>query len=152
MQLDLDTSWAVVPVLFVLFAVYRMVDRRVNPKVDAPATDTVGNLPLGAILVLTALLLIAVAGFFLGGATEEVVNQLGIHPAVAGWILGVVTSLPEMVTFFAIYSQARKQGTSHLGEDTQEALDNLAASNMANTGLIYPLGLTVFLLVRGLAA
>jgi Ca2+/Na+ antiporter len=151
MQLELDTSWAVVPVLFVLFAIYQMVDRRVNPKVGALATDTVGNLPLGAILVLTTLLLIAVAGFFLGGATEEVVNELGIHPAIAGWILGVVTSLPEMVTFFAIYSQARKQGTSHLGEDTQEALDNLAASNMANTGLIYPLGLTVFLLVRGLA-
>ncbi len=56
-----------------------------------------------------------------------------------------------MVTFFAIYSLARQQGRSHLGEDTQEALDNLAASNMANTGLIYPLGLSVFLLSRWLA-
>ena len=46
---------------------------------------------------------------------------------------------------------ARQQGSSHLGEDTQEALDNLAASNMANTGLIYPLGLSVLLLSRGLA-
>ena len=79
---------------------------------------------------------------------EEVVNQLGVHPAIAGWMLGLVTSLPEMVTFFAIYAQARKKGTSHLGEDTQEALDNLAASNMTNTGLIYPLGLAVFLLSR----
>jgi Ca2+/Na+ antiporter len=150
MQLELDRSWVVIPVLFGLFAVYQVVDRRVNPKAVAPASETVGNLPLGAILVLTALALIAVTGFFLGGATEEVVNQLGIHPAVAGWILGLVTSLPEMVTFFAIYSLARKQGTSHLAEDTQEALDNLAASNMANTGLIYPLGLSVFLLSRGL--
>jgi Ca2+/Na+ antiporter len=151
MQFELDTSWVVVPVLIGLFAVYRVVDRRVNPKAVEPATETVGNLPLGTILVLTALVLIAVAGFFLGGATEEVVTQLGIHPAIAGWILGVVTSLPEMVTFFAIYSLARQQGSSHLGEDTQEALDNLAASNMANTGLIYPLGLSVFLLSHGLA-
>jgi Ca2+/Na+ antiporter len=123
MQLELDTSWLVV-----------------------------GNLPLGAILVLTAVVLIVVAGFFLGGATEQVVNQLGIPPALAGWILGFVTSLPEMVTFYAIYSLARRQGTSHLGEDTQEALDNLAASNMTNTGLVYPLGLSVFLLSRALAA
>ena len=151
MQLEPDTSWAAVPVLFGLFAVYRFVDPRVNPKAVEPATETVGNLQLGVILLITALVMIAVAGFFLGGATEKVVNQLGIHPAIAGWILGVVTSLPEMVTFFAIYSLARKQGTSHLGEDTQEALDNLAASNMANTGLIYPLGLAVFLLGRGLA-
>ncbi len=151
MQLELDTRWTVVPVLFVLFAVYRVVDRRVNPKGGAPAVETVGNLPLGAILVLTALVLIAVAGFFLGAATEEVVNQLGVHPAIAGWILGLVTSLPEMVTFFAIYAEAKRQGTSHLGEDTQEALDNLTASNMTNTGLIYPVGLTVFLLGRMLA-
>jgi Ca2+/Na+ antiporter len=152
MQLELDTRWAVVPLLFGLFAVYLVVDRRVNPKVAAPAAETVGNLPLGAILVLTALVLIAVAGFFLGGATEEVVNQLGVHPAIAGWILGFVTSLPEMVTFFAIYAEAKRRGTSHLGEDTQEALDNLTASNMTNTGLIYPVGLAVFLLGRMLAS
>ncbi len=151
MRFELDTSWLVVPILLGLFAVYRGVDRRMNPKAIAPATETVGNLPLGVILVVTALVSIAVAGFFLGGATGEVVNQLGIHPAVAGWILGVVTSLPEMVTFFAIYSLAKRQGTSHLGEDTQEALDNLAASNMANTGLIYPLGLSIYLLSRGFA-
>ena len=66
-------------------------------------------------------------------------------------MLGFVTSLPEMVTFFAIYSLARERGTSHLAEDTQEALDNLAASNMTNTGLSYPLGLLAFLLVGGLA-
>ncbi len=152
MQLELDTSWTVVPVMLGLFVVYRVVDRRVNPKVVGPALPTVGNLLLGAILILAAVVLIAVAGFFLGGATEEVVNQLGVHPAIAGWILGFVTSLPEMVTFFAIYSLARKQGTSHLREDTQEALDNLAASNMTNTGLIYPLGLSVLLLSRALAA
>ncbi len=151
MQLGLDTSWLVVPLMLGLFVVYRVLDRRLNTHATRPATETVGNLPLGAILVLTAAILIAVAGFFLGGATEEVVNQLGVHPALAGWVLGLVTSLPEMVTFFAIYSLARKKGTSHLGEDTQEALDNLAASNMTNTGLIYPIGLAVFLLGRSLA-
>lgn len=152
MQLELDTSWLVVPALLGVFVFYRVVDRRVNPKAIGPASETVGNLPLGAILVLTTAVLIAVAGFFLGAATEEVVHQLGIHPAIAGWILGFVTSLPEMVTFFAIYSLARKRGTSHLSEDTQEALDNLAASNMTNTGLIYPFGLSVFLLFRALGS
>lgn len=152
MQFELDTNWIVVPMLFALFAIYRLVDRRLNAKPAEPATETVGNLPFGVILVITALVLITVSGFFLGDATEEAVNQFGIHPAIAGWILGVVTSLPEMVTFFAIYAQAKRQGTSHLGEDTQEALDNLAASNMANTGLIYPIGLIVFLSSRAISS
>jgi len=147
MQFELDTSWRVIPVLLLLFVVYRIIDRRLNLGPESEQTERAGNLPLGAILLLTTAILIAVAGFFLGAATEEVVNQLGIHAAIAGWILGLVTSLPEMVTFFAIYSGARKQGTAHLLDDTQEVLDNLTASNMTNAGLIYPIGLSVYLLV-----
>jgi hypothetical protein len=33
--------------------------------------------------------------------------------------------------------------------DTQEALDALVASNIANLGLILPIGMIVFLLVSG---
>jgi len=146
MRFELDTSWVVVPVLFALFGVYRVVDRRVNPKAVERATETVGNLPLGVILVLTALLMIAMAGFFLGRATEDVVNQLGVHPAIAGWILGVVTSIPEMVSFFAIYAAAAREGRLQDLNDTQEVLDNLTGSNMANVGVVYPIGLLAFLL------
>ncbi len=149
MKLELDTSWAVVPVLLGTFVVYQVIDRLVNRSAQPPAVDTVGSVPLGMILGVTALALIAVAGIFLGGATEQVVEQLGIHPAIAGWIHGLMTSLPEMVTFFAVYATARKEGKLAGLEDTQEALDNLAASNMANTGLIYPIGLAIFPLVTG---
>jgi Ca2+/Na+ antiporter len=108
-----------------------------------PAT---GSLPAGLGFLVTGLVAIAVAGFFLGDATESVVNQLGVHPAIAGWILGFCTSLPEMVTFFAVYAAAEDAGELDGLADTQEALDNLTASNMANVGLIYPIGLAVFLL------
>ena len=74
---------------------------------------------------------------------------MGIRPALAGWLLGVVTSLPEVVAFFAVYGTAKKEGTLHLLEDTQEVLDNLAASNMSNTALIYHVGLAICLLVAG---
>ena len=148
MRAALDQHWAVIPILFAFFAVYQVLDTRINPPrpEDKPAEDAVGSLPLGLIMVLTALVAIAVVGFFLGDAAEQVVNQLGMPQALAGWVLGMVTSLPEMVTFFAVYGTARKAGTLGDLEDTQEALDNLAASNMANVGLIYPAGLAVYLL------
>lgn len=151
MKLELDTHWVVIPVLFGLFIVYQVLDRRLNPSGELPARETVGNLKLGVTLVVTALACIAVAGIFLGDATKGVVEQMGLHPAIAGWILGVVTSLPEVVTFFSVYATSKREGKAHLLEDTQEVLDNLAASNMSNTGLIYPLGLGVFLLVTALS-
>ncbi len=148
MRTGLDTEWFLVPVLLGLFALYRFVDKRVNPHdaAEGPARETVGSLPLGLILAITALVAIVVAGFFLGGATADVVEQLGIHPAIAGWILGLVTSLPEMVTFFAVYATATRENRLDGLHDTQEVLDNLAASNMANVGVVYPVGLLAFLL------
>ncbi len=152
MQGGLDRAAVVVPVLLVFFVVYRIVDSRLNkPAPEGDIGPAAGSLPLGLILVLTGLISIAVAGTFLGDATEEVVNQLGVHPALAGWILGFCTSLPEMVTFFAVYAAARAAGELDGLADTQEALDNLTASNMANVGLIYPIGLAIYLAVAALS-
>ncbi len=147
MQGGLDTQWYLVPILIVFFAVYQWIDRRVNRAADheEPARETVGNLPFGIILGTSALVAIAIAGIFLGRATAEVVEQLGVRPALAGWILGVVTSIPEMVSFFAIYSTANREGNLHRLDDTQESLDNLTGSNMSNVGVVYPLGLLAYL-------
>ena len=89
---------------------------------------------------------ITIAGIFLGNATAAVIEQLGIRPVIAGWILGFITSVPEMVTFFSIYAAARREGKLRGLGVTQESLDNLAGSNVANVGIVYPLGLLAFLL------
>ena len=149
MTVGLDTQWYLVPVLLGFFLVYRIVDRSVNRPGVSVADDeeaAAGSLPLGLMFVLGAMIAIIVAGIFLGDATASVVEQLGVHPAIAGWILGFVTSIPELVTFFAVYSTARKEETLGDLNDTQEALDNLTGSNMANVGFVYPLGLLAYLL------
>lgn len=148
MQAGMDTQWYLVPILLGFFVAYQVVDKRVNrpAKVKETSQEAVGSLPLGLILGLTALIAIAIAGMFLGGATAEVVEQLGVPPAVAGWILGVVTSIPEAVSFFAVYAAANREGKLRDLNDTQEVLDNLTGSNMANVGVVYPFGLLAFLL------
>ena len=148
MGFGMDTQWYLVPILLGFFVVYQVVDKSVNrpAKDDDTSQDAVGSLPFGLILGLTALIAIAIAGMFLGEATAAVVEQLGMHPAIAGWILGVVTSVPEMVSFFAVYAAAKREGKLQDLNDTQEALDNLTGSNMANVGIVYPIGLLAFLL------
>jgi Ca2+/Na+ antiporter len=96
-------------------------------------------------MILAGLLVIVVAGRFLGSAAEGVVKRMGLSEMAVGWILGVLTSLPELTSFFSIYASSREKGRLHEVEDTQEALDNLAASNMSNLGVIYPLGILVYL-------
>ncbi len=148
MQFGIDTRWYLVPILLGFFVVYRVVDTRVNRQHqnEEETQEAVGNLPFGIILGLSALIAIAIAGMFLGDATAAVVEQLGVHPAIAGWILGVVTSIPEMVSFFAVYAASSREGETQRLNDTQEALDNLTGSNMSNVGIVYPIGLLAFLL------
>lgn len=148
MWFDMDTEWYLVPGLLLVFVIYRLADGRFNQVVISAesAQESVGNLPFGIILGLTALIAITIAGVFLGTATAEVIEQLGIRPIVAGWILGFITSIPEMVTFFAIYATAHREGKLWGLADTQESLDNLTGSNMSNVGIVYPLGLLAFLI------
>jgi len=155
MQAGLDTQWYLVPALLGFFLIYQIVDRSVNrPAVseEDDGEETTGSFPVGLIFVTGALIAIIIAGIFLGDSTATVVDELGVPPAIAGWILGFVTSIPEMVTFFAVYSAAKKNGTLGDLNDTQEALDNLTGSNMANVGFVYPLGLLAYLLGAYLAS
>ena len=78
------------------------------------------------------------------------VNQLGVPQWGVGWILGFITSLPELTTFFAVFSEAKKRGEKS-DASLQANLDNLAASNMSNLGLIFPIGISVYLIVIALA-
>lgn len=152
MQAGLDRSWVVVPVLLGCFVVYRVVDKRLNPDTGSGPEEhedaaPSGSLSKGLAMAAVALVAVAVLGVFLGNATQRVVTEMGIHPALAGWILGAVTSLPEMITFFAVYGDAKREGKLQGLEDTQEVLDNLTSSNMSNLGIVYPVGLAVFLAV-----
>ena len=149
MSVGLDRQWYLIPALLGFFVLYRVVDKLANASQEAEpqsVEETVGSLPFGLIIALTALAAIAVMGMFLGTATADVIDQFGIHPAIAGWILGVVTSVPEMVSFFSVYRTAKREGKLDGLEDTQEVLDNLTSSNMSNVGIVYPAGLLAFLL------
>ncbi len=152
MQGGLDTHWAVIPSLLVLFAAYVLLDRSSGDSAAIVADGPQGGAATGLITIAIVLGLITLAGDQLGSATRDVVHEMGIPAIAAGWILGLVTSLPEAVTFFAAFSSDRTAGgnAGRLAQ-MQELLDNLAASNMSNSGLIYPVGLGIFLLGTGLA-
>jgi len=154
MSFGLDTEWWLTPALLGFFVVYRIVDKRKNAAEDTeePADETVGSLPFGLIILSAALTAIVIAGFFLGNATADVVETIGLHPAIAGWILGLTTSIPEMISFFSVYGTAAKEGKLQNLNDTQEALDNITGSNMANVGVVYPIGLAAFLIGTALLA
>ena len=145
MQFGIDTHPGVIVVLLATFIVYLRVDTSDREMPEALSEQDAGPLK-GILLCGFSLLLIILAGNFLGGATRDVVQQMGVPAVAAGWILGGVTSLPEAVTFFEVFSSKRAGTGPDPKAQVQELLDNLSASNMSNSGLIYPIGLGLYLL------
>lgn len=146
MFFGLDTHLAIIPVLLGLFVAYLLVDKG-DGEIPEGQAAMVGTSPLvGLALIVGSLVAITIAGNFLGSATRDVVQLMGISALATGWLLGLITSLPEAVTFFTVFSSRRGLGSTDRKAQVQELLDNLAASNMSNSGLIYPLGLGLYLL------
>ncbi len=134
-------------VLFIFFVAYLILDKIFN--VPAPVQgdiskthDSVNGRRGGLFLILGGFGIIVV-GNYLGIVAESIVKQLSVPEWAVGWILGVITSLPEMTSFYTVFAAAK--GSSY-DADCQQNLDNLAASNMSNAGLIYPIGIVVFII------
>jgi Ca2+/Na+ antiporter len=155
-SLGTDLNYPVASGLLLLFVAYRVVDARLNRAQVVQASGQVDDgLPLarplppvraGACVVL-ALVLIICAGRFLGASAANLVKQVGVPGWALGWVLGLITSLPELTSFFEIFRLRRAAGViDETIADTQEALDALVSSNMCNLALILPIGTILYLL------
>jgi Ca2+/Na+ antiporter len=152
-SLHLAHNFHTVLILFGVFAAYKWLDIVFNPK-PQPAAEKNGSrtqagrtLISGIPMLLAGILLIMLAGRFLSRAAESLVLQLSIPGWLIGWLLGVITSIPEMASFFEIYRVEKKRGDATTLRDTQQALDALVSSNLCNLGIILPIGLLIYLLI-----
>jgi Ca2+/Na+ antiporter len=139
--------------LFGMFLGYLYLDKKLNPNPPPSVQATSSRHKKGnegktrALgLVSFGVLGIILAGNYLGEEAKVVVEGMGVPQWAVGWILGFITSLPEMTAFFAVFGNAVDEMADGDDTDCQENLDSLAASNMSNLGLIYPIGIAVFLM------
>ncbi len=132
--------------LLAAFFVYKAGDRLFNQKPGAETAPAPvrGSVTLGILYLVLGLALIIVAGRYLGDSAGTLVKEAGTPPWLVGWVLGLITSIPEMASFFEIFRLSKKRQQLHLKEDMQQALDALVASNMCNLGIILAVGILVY--------
>lgn len=98
------------------------------------------------ILVVTGILLFVV-GNLLGNTLENLCLRFGIPQLIIGIILGFVTSIPELITFFESQRHHAKAQNDMLG--VVEATNNLLTSNMMNLFVIQSIGVIIFAIFHG---
>jgi len=98
------------------------------------------------VLVVTGVLLFVV-GNLLGTTLENLCIRFKIPQLIIGVILGLVTSIPELITFFESQKHHSKSKNDILG--VVEATNNLLTSNMMNLFLIQSAGIIIFTIFHG---
>ena len=152
-QFQVALSIGVAVVLIALFVVYKVFDRIINtcvPHAQEHDEEAHGQVSLtkGMAAILCGAAIILIAGYFLGNSASVLVQQLALPAWLVGWVLGLMTSIPELAAFFLIYRAAKTRGKLDELADTQEALDALVTSNMVNLGIILPLGMLLYTAVQ----
>jgi Ca2+/Na+ antiporter len=148
--LNIGTGFVTAAGLIGFFLIYKVMDKRLNKAgkpAPLPKSTEGGTLWGGSLLLIAGVLVILLSGRFLGGSAGALVIQLNVPAWAVGWILGLVTSVCELASFIEIYRIHKPKDTPRHIKDTQEALDALVASNIANLGLILPLGMIIYLIV-----
>lgn len=98
------------------------------------------------ILIITGILLFIV-GNLLGDTLENLCLRFGVPQIVIGVILGFVTSIPELITFFESQKHHSKSQNDMLG--VVEATNNLLTSNMMNLFIVQSIGIIIFKFFHG---
>jgi Ca2+/Na+ antiporter len=145
---DVEPGAVVAGVLVGVFILYKVLDRLFNREERAPempGDEVRGGVGRGVIVGVAGVGLVLVAGRFLGVSAGDLVMRFDTPAWLVGWIVGFITSLPEMASFFEVYRLSKKRGQLHRVDATQNVLDALVASNMVNLGVILPTGVLLFL-------
>ncbi len=92
------------------------------------------------ILLITGVLLFFI-GELLGNSLEILCNFFNIPETIIGILLGIITSVPELITFFESQRYYKQIKDEMLG--VVEATNNLLTSNILNLFIIQTIGILI---------
>ena len=155
-KLDIELKLAVVPLFIILYSLFRVLNNHVHKlylkNEDEELEEEIEEerkeekkkpkkvLLYVSILIITGILLFVI-GEVLGDTLENLCNIFGVSEVIVGILLGFVTSLPELITFFEAQRHYKKVEDDMLG--VVEATNNLLTSNILNLFAIQTVGILI---------
>ena len=153
---------SMVPVLFLLYLGFRKIDNNahklylkhedreieeIQEKEDRWERGNKRKVTKNVIILVVTGIALFVIGNLLGDTLENLCLRFNVPQFVIGVILGFVTSIPELITFFESQKHHGKSQNDILG--VVEATNNLLTSNMVNLFIIQSVGVVIFNLFNG---
>lgn len=161
LKLDIELKLAVVPLFIILYILFMVLNNNVHKlylkNEDEELEEEIEEerlvegknskkviLYIGVLIVTGVLLFII--GELLGDTLENLCNLFGVSEVIVGVLLGFVTSLPELITFFESQKHYKDVQDDMLG--VVEATNNLLTSNILNLFAIQTVGILILAIIN----
>lgn len=156
LKLDIELKLAVVPLFIILYILFRFLNNHVHKlylknedaeleeEIEEERNEQKKNHKKVMVYVLALIItgiLLFIIGELLGDTLENLCNLFGVSEVIVGILLGFVTSLPELITFFESQRHYKKVDDDMLG--VVEATNNLLTSNILNLFAIQTIGILI---------
>lgn len=155
-----EMNLIVVPAFLILYMLFQYInhnahklylekeDGEIEKEIELERKKVEGN-TRKTVLYVAILLGIGVVLYFvgelLGDTLGNLCNRFNISQVVIGILLGFITSIPELITFFESQKHHKKEsGDDMLG--VVEATNNLLTSNVLNLFIIQSIGILIYTL------
>lgn len=161
LKFDIELKLAIVPIFIILYIIFRFLNNHVHKlylkSEDVELEEEIEEEKLEQkkkpkkiiryvfTLIVTGILLFIV-GELLGDTLENLCKLFGVSEVIVGILLGFVTSLPELITFFESQRHYKKVDDDMLG--VVEATNNLLTSNILNLFAIQTIGIIIISIVN----
>lgn len=156
LKMNIELNIMIVPIFVILYILFRVIndnvhkmylkneDEKIEHEIEVEEEKESKNrfqtIKYIICLVITGFLLYFV-GDKLGNTLETLCKLFNISEAIIGILLGFITSIPELMTFFESQKHYKKEDDDMLG--VVEATNNLLTSNILNLFAIQTIGILI---------
>ena len=156
LKFDIELNLIIVPIFIILYILFRFLnnyahklylqkeDSEVEIEIEKEKNIEKGNkgdtIKYFIYLLITGVLLFII-GELLGNTLENLCKLFNISEVIIGILLGFMTSLPELITFFEAQKHHKESTDDMLG--VVEATNNLLTSNILNLFAIQSIGILI---------
>ena len=147
-----ELNLKIVPLFIVLFIFFLSANNRINkwylhvddvPEEEKKTKKIYNRKKVKKyIIVLAAIgILLFIVGELLGDTLQKLCYLFGVPEMIVGILLGFITSIPELISFFEAQKYHKKSKEDMLG--VIEATNSLLTSNMLNLFIIQTIGILI---------
>ena len=161
LKFNIELDLFLVPAFIILYIFFRFLnnnvhklylqkeDKELEKEIEKERRWEKGNkrktIKYCTILIFTGILLFII-GELLGNTLENLCNIFDVSEIIVGILLGFMTSLPELITFFESQRHHKDSYDDMLG--VVEATNNLLTSNILNLFAIQTIGIVIVSILK----